>query len=147
MLHVDDTLITSKENSLINKLKSQLSNEFEMKDLGAAKKILGMEIHKDRKASKFYLSQRKYLQKVLDRFNMINYKLVTTPLATHFKLSAKSCPVSKEEIEKKSHVPYSSVIGSLMYAMVCTRSDLAYVISVVSCYMHNLDKDHWEGMK
>jgi len=47
---------------LINKLKSQLSREFEMKDLGAAKKILGMEIQRDRKAGKLYLSQSRYLE-------------------------------------------------------------------------------------
>ena len=49
-------LITSKDKSLINKLKSQLSDEFEMKGLGAAKKILGMEVNKDRTVGKLYLS-------------------------------------------------------------------------------------------
>jgi len=47
LLYVDDMLIDSKDMSLINKLKSRLSNEFEMKNLGAAKKILGMEIHRE----------------------------------------------------------------------------------------------------
>ena len=46
-----------------------------------------------------------------------------------------------------SHVPYSSAINSLMYAMVCTRPDLSHVVSVVSHYMHNPRKDHWEAMK
>ena len=61
----DDILNTSKDKSLINRLKSQLNNEFEMKDLGATKEILGMEIHRDQKADKLYLSQMKYLEKVL----------------------------------------------------------------------------------
>ena len=52
LLYVDDMLIASKDKSLISKLKSQLSEEFEMKDLGAEKKILGMEIRRDRKAGK-----------------------------------------------------------------------------------------------
>jgi len=47
LLYVDDMLIASKDKSLISKLKSQLSKEFEMKDLGTAKKILGMEIQRD----------------------------------------------------------------------------------------------------
>jgi len=63
-------LIASKNKSLINKLKFRLSMEFAMKDLGAAKKILGMEILIDRKGGKLYLSQNRYLEKVLDRFNM-----------------------------------------------------------------------------
>jgi len=106
-----------------------------------------MEIYRDRKVGKLYLSQRKYLEKVLDRFNMSNCKPVTTPLAAHLKPSVKSCPASKEEIERRSHVIYSSAIGSLIYAMVCSRLDLAYVVSVVSHYMHNPGKDHWEAIK
>ena len=73
---------------MISKLKSKLSKEFEMKDLGAAKKILGMEIHSYRKAGKLYLSQSQYLEKVFNRFNMGNYKAVSTSFAAHFRLSA-----------------------------------------------------------
>ena len=61
LLYVDDMLIASMDMSLIKKLKFQLNQEFEMKDLGAAKKILGMEIQRDRKAGKLFLSQKKYL--------------------------------------------------------------------------------------
>ena len=147
LLYVDDMLIASKDRSLISKLKSQLCEEFEMKDLGAAKKILGMEIQRDRKGGRLFLSQGRYLEKVLDRFNMQNCKPVSTPSAAHYKLSAGCCPTSEEDIESMSHVPYSSAVGSLMYAMVCTRPDLAYAVSVVSRYMHNPGKDHWEAVK
>ena len=58
-----------------------------MKDLGAAKKILGMEISRDRPSGKVYLGQKGYIDKVLRRFNMHNAKPVSTPLAAHFKLS------------------------------------------------------------
>ena len=71
--------------SEINMLKTQLQGEFEMKDLGAAKKKLGMEIHRDQKVGKLYLSQKKYIEKVLERFRMQGSKLVSTLLATHFK--------------------------------------------------------------
>lgn len=121
LLYVDDMLIASKDKSLISKLKFQLSEEFEMKDLSAAKKILGMEIQRDRKAGKLYLSQGHYLEKILGRFSMHNCKAVSTPLAAHFRLSAECCPQSDEDIDRMSNVPYSSVVGSLMYAMVCTR--------------------------
>ena len=76
-----------------------------MKDLGAAKKILGMEIFRDRPSGKVYLSQRGYIDKVLRRFNMHNAKPVSTPLATHFKLSSALCPKSDADIEYMSRVP------------------------------------------
>ena len=63
-----------------------------MKDLGAAKKILGMEIMRDRVARRLSLSQKGYIEKVLRKFNMQNAKPVTTPLAAHFRLSFASCP-------------------------------------------------------
>lgn len=56
--------------SEINKLKAQLSGEFEMKDLRLAKKILDIEIRRDRKAEKLYLFQKNYFEKVLERFGM-----------------------------------------------------------------------------
>jgi hypothetical protein len=57
LLYVDDMLIAAKEKLEIAKLNAQLSKEFEMKDLGATKKILGMQITRDRKSGKLYLSQ------------------------------------------------------------------------------------------
>lgn len=56
LLYVDDMLMEAKDKGEIGKIKAHLSKEFEMKDLGAAKKMLGMEILRDRKASKLYLS-------------------------------------------------------------------------------------------
>jgi len=50
-------------------------------------------------------------------------------------------------MEYMSHVPYANAIGSLMYAMICTRPDLAYAVSMVSRYMHNSGKKHWSVVK
>jgi hypothetical protein len=90
---------------------------------------------------------QQYIEKVLERFTMLNEKLVSTPLANHFKLTKEMCPKTWEEIEYMSKVPYSSVVSSLMYAMVCTRSDIAHAVGVVSSYMNNLGKEHWAVVK
>jgi hypothetical protein len=147
LLYVDDMLIAAKNMLEIKKLKSLLSDEFEIKDLGAAKKILGMEIHRDRKAGKLYLSQKKYIEKILEHFGMQNSKSVSTPLATHFRLSTALAPQSEEEEQFMSHVPYSSAVGSIMYAMVCTRPDISQAVNVVSRYMANPGKVHWQAVK
>ncbi|KAG8475835.1 hypothetical protein CXB51_032770 [Gossypium anomalum] len=144
LLYVDDMLIAAKDKGEIRKVKAQLSEEFEMKDLGPVKKILGMEILRDRKASKLYLSQKGYIEKVLYRFNMQSAKPISTTLAAHFRLSSALSPQSNDEIEYMSHVPYSSVVESLMYAMVCSCPDLSYVVSAVSRYMANPGKEHYK---
>uniref|UniRef100_A0A2N9GFK1 CCHC-type domain-containing protein n=1 Tax=Fagus sylvatica TaxID=28930 RepID=A0A2N9GFK1_FAGSY len=128
-------------------LKSLLHKEFEMKDLGVAKKILGMEIRRDRKARKLWLSQKNYIRKVLKKFSMLDAKPVSTPLANHFRLSGSQCPKNEEEIENMSKVPYASAVGCLMYAMVCTRPDLAHAMSTVSRYMANPGREHWNAVK
>ncbi|KAF3668075.1 hypothetical protein FXO37_09705 [Capsicum annuum] len=97
LLYVDDMLIAAKDLTEIHNLKSQLKSEFEMKDLGAAKKILGMEIRRDREARRLFLTQKKYLEKVLERFGMKEAKPVSNPLAAHFKLSAAQSPQSEKE--------------------------------------------------
>ena len=98
--------------------KKLLSSEFDMKDLGVAKKILGMEITRDRKYGLLFLSQHNYINKVLQRFNMHDSKPVSTLIA----------PSSEEDVEYMSKVPYSSAVGSLMYAMVCSRSDTCLIL-------------------
>ena len=97
-LYVDDMLIASKSMEEINRLKAQLSRTFDMKDLGAAKHILGMEIHRDKKNGKLWLSQQKYVEGVLEKFCMNNVKPVNVPLASHFKLSSVLSPRTDEEI-------------------------------------------------
>ena len=68
---------------------------------------------------------------------MHNAKLVSTPLSSHFKLSKEMCPKTQKEIDYMSRIPYSSAVGSFMYAMVCTRLDIAHVVGVVRRYMNN----------
>nr|GEU55404.1 retrotransposon protein, putative, Ty1-copia subclass [Tanacetum cinerariifolium] len=147
VLYVDDMLIAAPNKDQIRELKYQLINEFDMKDLGAAKRILGMKIRRDQKMGKLTLSQTDYISKVLKKFNMSSCKPVPTPLAPHFKLSSHKCPKSEEDKEDISRVSYSSAVGSLMYVMVCTRPDLAHAVSLVSRYKHNPGKMHWEAVK
>ena len=74
-------------------------------------------------------------------------KSVSTPFAPHFKLSDAMSPNNEADREYMSRVPYANAIGSLMYAMVCTRPDISYAVGVVSRYMHNPEKDHWQAVK
>ena len=87
LLYVDDMLIAGFSIEEINNLKKQLSKQFVMKDLGAAKQILGMWIIRDKANGTLKLSQAKYVKKILSRFNMNEANPVSTPLGSHFKLS------------------------------------------------------------
>jgi hypothetical protein len=147
LLYMDDMLIGVKSIVEVNNLKILLSREFDMKDLGATKKIIGMEIHRDKDAKRLWLSQANYVKMVLGRFSMENAKPMSTPLANHLCLSTSQCPKTIEETEDMSKVSYASAVGCLMYAMVCTKPNLAHAVSVVSKYMENPRRQHWDAVK
>ncbi|XP_027351457.1 uncharacterized WD repeat-containing protein C2A9.03-like [Abrus precatorius] len=113
-LYVDDMLIIGHDKTKIASLKNALSKSFAMKDLGPTKQILGMKVIRDHSKKLIWLSQEKYIEKILKRFNMDNSKLVSISLTGHFKLSNAQCPTSDEEKTEMSRVPYSFVVGSLI---------------------------------
>ncbi|GJV06418.1 retrovirus-related pol polyprotein from transposon TNT 1-94 [Tanacetum coccineum] len=142
-----DMLIACKSKTEIGSTKSLLKKEFDMKELGEAKKIIGMEIVRDRSRKILRVSQSGYVSKILNNFRIDNGKSVKMPLGGHFKLSLKDCPVKDCAVERMSKVPYANSVRSLMYLMVCTRPDIAYVVSVVSIYLANPGKNYWEAVK
>ena len=144
---MDDILVAGLNKDRIQKLKAQLAREFEMKDMGPANKILGMQIHRDRNNRKIWLSQKNYLKKILRRFNMQDCKSISTPLPVNFKLSSSMCPNYEAERKEMSRVPYASAVGSLMFAMICTRPDIAQAVGAVSRYMANPGGKHWIAVK
>ncbi|RDY02432.1 hypothetical protein CR513_14105, partial [Mucuna pruriens] len=104
-----------------------------------------VELPKGRKAigNKWvYKIKRDGNNQVLRHFNMQDCKPISTPLPTNFKLSSKMSPSSEEERMEMSRVPYASAVGSLMYAMICTRPDFAQVAEAISRFMANLGKEH-----
>ena len=78
---------------------------------------------------------------------MHNCKSVSTPLALHFKLSTLLCPLSDDKIKYMTQVPYPSIVGSLMYVIVCTHPNLSHALSFVSRYMANPGKEHWKAVQ
>ena len=122
-------LIIGSSIEKINNMKKQLSKQFAMKDLGAVKQIVGMRIIRDKANGTLKLLQSEYVKKVLSKFNMNEAKPVSTPLGNHLKLSKEQSQKTEEKRDHMSKVPYASAIGSLIYVMVCTRPDIAHVIT------------------
>jgi hypothetical protein len=147
VLYVDYMLLERKIITEINRLKAQMARTFNTKDLGVTRKILGMEIFKDTRNGNLWLSQQKYVDKILLRFGMNNVKPVSIPLASHFKISSSFCPSTKEEKEYMSRIPHANAVGSIMYVMVSTRTNISHAVRVVSKNMENIGKDHWAIVK
>jgi hypothetical protein len=89
----------------------------------------------------------KYVKTILQRFDMWECKLVKVPILVGSKLSANQFPKTPKEVQDMSHVPNASVVVSLIYVMVCTRSHISHVVGVLSMYMSKLRKGHWTTIK
>ena len=90
-------LIVVWDHIKICMLKKALRRSFSMKDMSLARQILGMHIVRDQTKKLLWLSQEKYVTKVLQRFGMGSAKLVSLTLSTNSKLSATQCPKTKIE--------------------------------------------------
>ncbi|RVW22815.1 Retrovirus-related Pol polyprotein from transposon TNT 1-94 [Vitis vinifera] len=94
-----------------------------------------------------WLSQRAYINRVLKRFNMQMCKAGDVQVVKGDKLSNEQCPKNDLEKDAMKTIPYASAIGSLMYAQVCTRPDIAFIVNVVGRYLSNPGHDHWVAAK
>ena len=122
---------------MLSDVKGWLHKQFDMKDLGEANYILGIKLLRDRKNKLLALSQASYIDKILARFNMKNFKRGSLPFRHGIHLSKEQSPKTPEQKERMSRIPYASAVGSLMYAMVCTRLDIYYAVGVISRYQTN----------
>ena len=129
---------------MLESVKTSLKNSFSIKDLGEAAYILG---YRDRSKRIIGLSQDTYIDKVLKRFNMEEAKKGFLPMSHGIHLSKTQCPTTTDERERMSKVPYASAIGSIMYAMISTRPDVSYALSVTSRYQSDPGESHWTAVK
>ncbi|KAM2132483.1 hypothetical protein ACFX1Q_013870 [Malus domestica] len=147
VLYVDDILLFGNDTAILSSVKVWLSKTFHMKDLGDASYVLWIKLYRDRSRKLIGLSQSMYIDKVLSRFQMEQSKKGFLPVRHGIHLSKSMEPKTPEEIRQMNMIPYASAIGSLMYAMICTRPDIAYAVSITSRYQSNPGPEHWAAVK
>ncbi|XP_057247396.1 secreted RxLR effector protein 161-like [Beta vulgaris subsp. vulgaris] len=78
---------------------------------------------------------------------MENSKRGFVPMSHGISLSKSQCPTEPDELKRMSSIPYASAIGSIMYAMISTRPDVAYALSMCSRFQANPGEAHWTAAK
>ena len=112
-----------------------------MTDLGEPTKIVGIEVDRDRARGTLTISQKQYIEALLEKEGLQNGNSVATPMDPSTKLYP-----SEGESEGRSNA-YASLIGSLMYLAVATRPDIAYAVYRLGSFMANPDMSHWTAAK
>ncbi|XP_061993790.1 secreted RxLR effector protein 161-like [Rosa rugosa] len=118
-----------------------------MKDLGEASYVLGIEIKRDRKQGLLGLSQENYISKFLKRFGIETCANCEVPMSKGDKLTKNQCPKTDIEKTEMESIPYARLVGSLMYAQVCTRPDLSFAVGMLSTFQSNSGHEHWTAGK
>jgi hypothetical protein len=147
VLYVDDILLTTNDKGLLHEVKQFLSKNFDMKDMGEASYVIGIKIHRDRFQGILGLSQETYINKVLERFRMNDCSPSVAPIVKGDRFNLNQCPKNDLEREQMKTIPYASAVGSLMYAQVCTRPDIAFAVGMLGRYQSDPGLDHWRVAK
>uniref|UniRef100_A0A2N9G5A4 Integrase catalytic domain-containing protein n=1 Tax=Fagus sylvatica TaxID=28930 RepID=A0A2N9G5A4_FAGSY len=137
LVYVDDIILTGDDTPGITHVKQSLGKVFEVKDLGALKYFLGIEVARSRHG--ISLSQRKYTLDLLQETGMLGCRPASTPMDPNLKLSVES----GELISNPSM--YQRLVGRLIY-LTNTRPDLTFAVSVVSQFMHAPRTSHLDAV-
>lgn len=146
-VYVDDMLILYNNNQWKDQLKSTLRKNFCMKDLGSATNVLKIQIEYDRKNGIIQLSQRKYAEYILRRFNMFDCTPIKLPSDPNQRLTMEMAPSTDDEIEQMKNIPYQEAVGSILYLAQCTRPDVSFSVTNVSQFNKNHGMAHWKAVK
>jgi hypothetical protein len=147
LLYVDDLLLACRLLRRLTSIKEKLSSLFSMKDMGEAQWILGLQITRDRPNRTLKICQSQYIDAIVKRFRMEDSVAQSTPCDVGMDLRKPTTPATPAEVEEMRNVPYSAAVGAIMYAMLGTRPDIAYAVSVLSQFMHDPRPTHWKAVK
>ncbi|GJS26394.1 retrotransposon protein, putative, ty1-copia subclass [Tanacetum coccineum] len=147
ILYVDDIIIMGNHIPSLQSVKNYLGKCFSMKDLGEAAFILGIKIYRDRSKRLIGLSQNAYMDKILKRYKMDNSKRGTIPMQEILDLNKSQGAQTPKEVNRMKNVPYASAVGSIMYAVRCTRPDVAFAQNLTSRFQQNPGELHWTAVK
>ncbi|CAL2244935.1 unnamed protein product [Prunus armeniaca] len=132
-LYVDDIVYTGSSSQMTEEFRRDMMEHYEMTDLGVLHHFLGMGVIQSKQS--IFLHQKKYGQKLVEKFGLKDCKLVATPLAMNEKLSKNDGSEAADEGE------YRQIVGSLLY-LTATRPDIMFAASLLARFMHNPTKKH-----
>lgn len=141
-VYVDDLLIFGPDSGEIIQIKKSLSERFSMSDLGPVAYYLGMTVTRDRQRRILRIGQRSYLEEAIRQTGVWDAVCVATPM----EISSLEPAGDEYEATPEFKTRYQSYVGTLMYAMLGSRPDIAFAVSCVSRYSANPTNDHMNAV-
>ncbi|GBN72653.1 Retrovirus-related Pol polyprotein from transposon TNT 1-94 [Araneus ventricosus] len=143
LVYVDDLVIFAKNEESMKEVITKIKKKFKLRDLGEVKYLLGIEF--EQIDGKVYLHQRKYINKLLKKFDVNICEEVKVPLSVDMNISKSSCPTNVQEKKFVEKFPYRELIGNLMFLASRTRPDIQFAVTFLSQYRSNPGLNHWKA--
>jgi hypothetical protein len=145
-LYVDDIRDDVRNDATwLASFKAQLGARFKIKDLGDLSQLFGMHITRDRSARTISLDQSKYLRDILAKYGMTDSKPSSLPMDPGFL--AGLAHMTSPPVTGVAKDIYPSLLGSLQYAVVCTRPDVSTALSILGCAQASPTDAHVQALK
>ncbi|UYV79131.1 hypothetical protein LAZ67_17001199 [Cordylochernes scorpioides] len=145
-VYVDDLALFTESEGILTNIEEKIREKFKIKNLGPIKYFLGVEISYPDENT-IILSQGKYTMSILERFNMMECRGVSTPLDNSIPITKKDCPTTDKEKDEIKHVPYRELIGSLLYLANSSRPDMTFAVTKLAQFFSNPGERHWQAAK
>ena len=143
-LYVDNILLLGNNKQLLGKLKKQLMDRFEMKDLGDVSKVVGMNVTQDRENGTITIDQKDYTENILERYIMTNCNVAFT-LGVGPEISLDQ--LADRLLDEQEKQRYQSIDGSLMYLAQVSRYDILFAVNQLAKAMSKPSKAHMRAAK
>ena len=140
LVYVDDLMLGAESLEWIARFQDAMSRRFTVKDIGEVCWALGVHVHRDASTGIIRLSQQQYIKDVLSKFGMQDCSPAATPAAMGQDLTPQGRPLD-------DGTEFKSLVGSLMYAAIATRPDIAAAVGMLSRYMDKPEEQHWTAAK
>jgi Reverse transcriptase (RNA-dependent DNA polymerase)/gag-polypeptide of LTR copia-type/Integrase core domain/GAG-pre-integrase domain/Zinc knuckle len=139
LVHVDDCLVVGNSDGVLY-AKGLIKSLFDVKDFGTAGTFLGLDVVRDRAARNLWLGQPRYVQSIIDQFNLGKCNPRVAPLDTGSQLTSNGEMLGLD-------VPYSALVGSLLYLATNTRPDISHAVGLLSRFVASPRVEHWQAAK
>ena len=141
-VYVDDIILAGGSVTQLEEIKRDLSQEFDIKDLGKLQYFLGMKVVQDEGSRSIWIGQPAYAENLLKKHGMQDSKPTGTPVDVNAKLQPAT-----NQADPVKQTEYQSAVGSLMYLAVSTRPDIAFTVNILARFNSNPQKEHWTALK
>jgi hypothetical protein len=137
-VHVNDCILVTTPSHMYDAI-NELRQEFDMRDLGELRHFIGIQFTRDRANRTLTLSQSAYIHNIVNEAGMLGAYPADTPASTSTQLERNTGP--------KPNYPYARNIGRLMYAAICTRADIAYIVNHLASFTTCYGQPHITALK